>query len=272
MKTSNFIYFKIYSCSQNDSFYLLHENGLVSFYTRQISSRKDDAESLVQEEFNSNQPIGEKFYKLEKNYNYNIPAQNDQIRLSKNIQVYGFCVCPITQRHFSVLLSDGRILKYELFKKKKFQKLANKNDQSKVERENLFLFDILNKNSSQQKDLKITLVSLLNSIPNSSYIVKTCPPLTKKNLKYWQPLIAIGCPNGYLHLFNLNQNKLVTKFQLFTYPVIGIEWCSIFMVITWTNNANSIDATTNSANLNSKQFLVKNEVILTDLRTGKYQI
>jgi hypothetical protein len=182
--------------------------------------------------------------------------------------VFGFCVCPTTQKYFSILLSDGRVLKYELFRKRKLRLSGD------CDPRNVFLFDILsNELAVSPRDLKITLTSLINAMPQMPYLIKMCPPLTKKNSKYWQPLLAIGCPNGYLHVYNLNQNKLVKKIQLFTHAVYGIEWCSTFMVITWTNNGfgNVSDMSTASSSNNQagKQALVKNEVLLTDLRTGK---
>jgi hypothetical protein len=214
------------------------------------------------------EPIGEKFNMLDKNFVYNIYAQSDQIRLSKSSQVFGFSVCPITQKYFSVLLSDGRVLKYELFKKRKLR------TNNECDPNNIFLFDILsNELPSSPKDLKITLTNLINAVPQMPYLIKMCPPLTKKNSKYWQPLLAIGCPNGYLYVYNLNQNKLVKKIQMFTHAIYGIEWCSTFMLITWTNNGlgspADVNTTSTSSNQTGKQVLVKNEVLLTDLRTGK---
>ena len=49
--------------------------------------------------------------------NYQICAQSDQIRLSKNTKVFGMGVCPSTEKNILVLLSDGRVLRFELYKK-----------------------------------------------------------------------------------------------------------------------------------------------------------
>jgi hypothetical protein len=217
------------------------------------------------------EPIGEKFNQLDKQFNYSINAASDQIRLAKSNQIFGFSVCPITQKSFAVLLSDGRMLKYELFRKRKLRSTSDKCEEA-VSR-SVFLFDILSKEPAA-KDLKITLVSLINAMPQMPYLIKMCPPLTKKNSKYWQPLLAIGCPSGHLYVYNLNQNRLVKKLQMFTHAVFGIEWCSTFMVITWTNNGLSsvadVSSTSNTSSQAGKQVLVRNEVLLTDLRTGKF--
>lgn len=82
-------FLQIYSCSQADVLYSLHDNGSVTVHSR-----------------------------FDSNFQYSLVAQTDQIRLPKNSQVFGFSVCPNTQKNFSVLLSDGRVLNYELFQKR----------------------------------------------------------------------------------------------------------------------------------------------------------
>lgn len=229
------------------------------------------------------EPIGEQlFNSLDRNYVYYVHAQSDQIRLSKSSQVFGFSVCPITQRYFCVLLSDGRLLRYELIKKRKPPRRGEAIDN---ESEPVFLFDLL---PCLSRELKVTLTGLINAMPPMPYIIKMCPPLTKKNSKYWQPLLAIGCPNGFLYIYNLNQNRLIRKIQMYTNMILGIEWCSTYMVVTWSNNGlitgggssssggvtgstSAVDLASLSSSQNSggKQVLVKNEVSLTDLRTGE---
>ena len=170
---------------------------------------------------------------------------------------------------------------------------------------NVFLFDILSPSATATaKEMKITLVSVLSAMPPMPFLVKMCPPLTKKNAKFWQPLLAVGSPNGFLYIYNLNQNQLVRKLQMYTQAILGIEWCSTFMLITWANSSGTMASVADagggggsgSVSLSSssaggaaaaaaassvvggggqatavagRQMLVRNEVLLTDLRTGE---
>lgn len=223
-------FLQIYTCSQADLFYSLHENGSISVHGR--------SDSLFQ---------------------YNLIANTDQKRLPKNSYVFGLSVCPITEKFLSVLLSDGRVLKYELFGK------INRKDQDN--KEPLFLFELVN----SKKKLKLMLTSMLDSIPSNCLVVKMGPRLTRKNCKYWQPLLALGDSNGFISVFNLNRNQLVKKFTISTNPVMGIEWMNLNYVITWTYNTNLVNNSLESTpgGQNKQQILVKNEISLTDLRTGE---
>ena len=110
--SSSFV--QVFSCSQSDGLFLLHENGLVTFHLRHQQQPTSSPATISRGE-----AIGENFNALDKTHVYSVLAHSDQIRLSKSIQVYGFSVCPTTQKFFTVLLSDGRVLKYELFRRKR---------------------------------------------------------------------------------------------------------------------------------------------------------
>ena len=117
---------------------------------------------------------------------------------------------------------------------------------------------------------------MTSALPHLPTAVKPCPPLTKRNSKIWEPLIALGCNNGFLYIFNLNKNVIVKKSLVFTsHPINGIEWISMNTLIAWssqnvvstsTSNSNHQEAALNSPNI--KQNNVKNELVYTDLRTG----
>ncbi|RNA17172.1 WD repeat-containing 11-like, partial [Brachionus plicatilis] len=220
---------QIYPCHQADAFYALHENGSLSVHGR----CKDSI------------------------HQYELIANTEQKRLPKNCSLFGLSVCPNTERFCSMILSDGRILKYELFGKK----------DKTLDREDLFLFEIM----ESKKRLKLMLVSMLDSISSSSFVAKMGPRLTKKNCKFWYPLMAIGDSIGYLSIFNLNLNKVDRKIALSTNPLMGIEWITLSSLIAWSFNSNMslsvIESFNNSQN--KQQILVKNDVFYVDLRTGE---
>lgn len=102
---------QIYTASQKDVLFVLHENGCITVRSKQESAQNTELFG------NQSEPIGNAFKKIEFNFNYPICAQSDNIRLSKNSKVFGFSVCPTTQKSITVLVSDGRVLKFDLFKK-----------------------------------------------------------------------------------------------------------------------------------------------------------
>ena len=101
-----------------------------------------------------------------------------------------------------------------------------------------------------------------------------------------EPTLAVGCSNGELFVFNLNRNVVTKRLTLHTHPIIGIEWSSIHCLITWAfasgggslsamdlnSLSNSLQSPSTSSMSSSKQQviqLVKNEILFTDIRTGK---
>ena len=88
-------------------------------------------------------------------------------------------------------------------------------------------------------------------------------------------------------MFNLNRNVVTKRLTLHTHPIIGIEWSSINCLITWSftgggsnlstmdlnSLSNSLQSPSTSSMGSSKQQgiqLVKNEILFTDIRTGKH--
>lgn len=218
---------QIYPCNQADVFYALHENGSLSIHR------------------GSNDNI----------HQYELIANTEQKRLPKNSNVFGISTCPNTEKFCCVLLSDGRLLKYELFCKK----------DKTLDKENLFLFEII----ESKKKLKLMLVSMVDSIGSSSFVVKMGPRLTKKNFETWNPLMAFGDLGGFLSIFNLSSNKVVRKMALTTNPIMGIEWINLHSLITWSFNSTMSPSVIESLNnsQSKQQVLVKNDIFYVDLRT-----
>ena len=116
---------------------------------------------------------------------------------------------------------------------------------------------------------------MTNVLPQMPYIVKVCSPLTKKNSKIWEPLVALGCSSGFMYIYNLNKCSVVKKLLLYAHPVMGIEWVTISTIITWSYHGNSSNNNLghhqdSSSNNNGPKQLFKNEIFFTDLRTGSY--
>ena len=95
----------------------MHENGSISVYSKKQSSTNVQIFSK-----NKQTAIGEElFNEVDSSFSYCLLVQSDQIRLSKSLQIFGFCVCPVTEKNFGVLLNDGRFLKFKMLMKKVFK-------------------------------------------------------------------------------------------------------------------------------------------------------
>lgn len=45
---------------------------------------------------------------------YDLKAQSDAMRLTRHTRVYGNAICPVTENKVCVILSDGRLLHWQL--------------------------------------------------------------------------------------------------------------------------------------------------------------
>ena len=126
-------------------------------------------------------------------------------------------------------------------------------------------------NSSANKiDLRLVLQSTINNNVSMPFVIKIGPPLTNKNYKYWTPLLAMGSSNGALIIYNLEKNLIEKKLLVYNNPIHGIEWISLRNVITWSHNGPSPGSsdTGYQTSGDSLNYPVRNEITLTDLRTG----
>ena len=252
----------MYLCTQRDLIYCLHENGIITVRIR------------LQDELAEETTVNYETLKPH-DFTYDTRTQSDLVRLTKSIKPFSFCVSPINEKTLVLLMSDGRLFTYDLNKQ---NELVDQNLKS------------LMKNSDLLKlNLKLNMSTMLNNLPQLPFVMKICPPMTRKNWSYYESLLAIGCSNGDLYTYQLEQNNsLWRKYSLHTNSIRGIEWVSLKGVLTWSNNiqislnsSNSMQSTNlsnNSSNNNSSigtneinnggKQLVKNEILFTDLRTG----
>lgn len=299
-------YFKIYMCAQRDVIYFLHENGSISVRTRVQDSVYELNEHKVQNNLNFFDNLNPH------DFTYETRAQSDAIRITKSTKPYNFSVSIINEKNVSLLLSDGRLLMYELLKQSSLNE-QQQNDQSKPvesygyfnKTQRQYLKDLLYSSyeSSSKINFKLYLTSVLNNLPQLPFCMKICPPMTRKNWSYYESLLAIGCSNGDLYIYQLENGVLWRKYTLHTYPIRGIEWITLKSCLTWSNtgqtnissiinsssnnansssnssnnNENSMNASSmitsatmdlNSLNTGGKQ-LVKNDILYTDLITGE---
>jgi hypothetical protein len=243
-------------CTQRDLIYCLHENGVITVRIRLQDELEEEEENKINyETLNPH------------DFTYDTRTQSDLIRLIKSTKTFSFCVSPINEKSIVLLTSDGRLFTYDLIKQ---NELIDKNLRS------------LMKNSDLLKlNLKLSMSTMLNNLPQLPFVMKICPPMTRKNWSYYESLLAVGCSNGDLYTYQLEENNnLWRKYSLHTNSIRGIEWVSLKGVLTWSNNSqlnlnnsnlmqsnNNDNNSSISLNDGGKQ-LVKNVILFTDLRTG----
>lgn len=138
----------------------------------------------------------------------------------------------------------------------------------------LFLSDIAS--SKNLRDLKITLVSMHTVLP-TQYLIKISPQSTNDEKSTSPQLLAVGCTTGALLIYDLTRMLVRNRFAVFNNPVVGIEWCTKTSIILWSHSqANSSSSFQPHEPLSSGQGsstvnranLVRNEIVLIDIRTG----
>ncbi|GAB0191962.1 WD repeat-containing protein 11 [Grus japonensis] len=94
-------------------------------------------------------------------------------------------------------------------------------------------------------------------LPLPPFAIRMCPPLTTKNIKQYEPILAVGTSNGSVLVFHLTSGLLHKELSIHSCEVKGIEWISLTGFISF--------ATSTPNNLG----LVRNELQLVDLPTGR---
>ncbi|ETE61761.1 WD repeat-containing protein 11, partial [Ophiophagus hannah] len=101
------------------------------------------------------------------------------------------------------------------------------------------------------------MIRLLSGLPLPPFAIRMCPPLTTKNIKQYQPLLAVGTSNGSVLVYNLTSGYLYKELSIHSCEVKGIEWTGLNGFLSF--------ATSTPNNLG----LVRNELQVVDLPTGR---
>lgn len=196
---------------------------------------------------------------------YEQKAFSEGVRLNKNAQVLGMACHTMTEKNFVSFTSDGRILFYEVTAENNNNAMGNKSSEG---RPVLCLADLIP--SALQSDvignssisLKLFTSGILSGLTMPPFVIRMCPPLTMKNMSEYRPCMAIGAGNGNIQIANMSTGMIEREFAVHTFPVRGIEWASLHAVLSHAhqNLSGSVAAASD---------LVRNELIFTDVGTGK---
>ena len=188
-------------CTQRDVIYTLHDNGSITMRCRRhVTGHPYPADSVEMED-------------VCPDIVYENKCQSDTFRLSKSSYVCGFATCPVMETKVILLVSDGRILVWNV--KSTGESLSDTmlmSDEclkaslplsetetplisAMVSPPERTLADILPPSMQQggvKNTFKFLLVGLLSNVQASPSCAAMCPPMTTKNWPDYQPLVAVG--------------------------------------------------------------------------------
>ncbi|KAM9133288.1 WD repeat-containing protein 11 isoform 1-T1 [Pangshura tecta] len=267
-------FLQVIPCFQRDALFCLHENGCITLRIR----RSNINITGTPNEDPDPDPVQELIYDLR--------SQSDAIRVTKTVRPFSMVCCPVNENSAALIVSDGRVMIWELKSTVSGRNLRNSNSsasplyspvafcgipvgafQNKLP--DLSLDNMIAgqgavtgeeqlKNSFfQEVHLKFLLTGLLSGLPLPPFAIRMCPPLTTKNIKQYQPLLAVGTSNGSVLVYNLTSGLLHKELSIHSCEVKGIEWTSLTGFLSF--------ATSTPNNLG----LVRNELQLVDLPTGR---
>ncbi|XP_054019507.1 WD repeat-containing protein 11 [Dryobates pubescens] len=266
-------FIQVIPCFQRDGLFCLHENGCITLRVRRSNcsitgtpSEEPDAE-----------PVQELIYDLR--------SQCDAIRVTKTVRPFSMVCCPVNENSAALLVSDGRVMIWELKSSLSgrtarsssssasplyspvsfcgipvgaFQnKLPDLSLDNMIGQGTIAGEEQLKNSVVQEVHLKFLLTGLLSGLPLPPFAIRMCPPLTTKNIKQYEPILAVGTSNGSVLVFHLTSGLLHKELSIHSCEVKGIEWISLTGFISF--------ATSTPNNLG----LVRNELQLVDLPTGR---
>ncbi|NWY90332.1 WDR11 protein, partial [Loxia curvirostra] len=262
-------FIQVIPCFQRDGLFCLHENGCITLRVR----RSNCSITATPNEEPDPEPAQELVYDLR--------SQCDAIRVTKTVRPFSMVCCPVNENAAALIVSDGRVMIWELkssisgrnvrssssnasplYSPVSFcgipvgafqNKLPDLSLDNMIAGQGASPGEELRNSFLQEVHLKFLLTGLLSGLPLPPFAIRMCPPLTTKNIKQYEPILAVG---ECLQQASSNSNILADVFHVFPSDHRGIEWISLTGFISF--------ATSTPNNLG----LVRNELQLVDLPTG----
>ncbi|CAF0830559.1 unnamed protein product [Adineta ricciae] len=225
-------FYKIYGCSRRDAFICFHESGTISVRNRHL----ENSSIAALQSFNT------ALTDFIVDITYDLVYYSDPFRLSKNTRICSFCVSPKNETVISVILTDGKVLFWN------------------IDQKELSTSATVEMNNEGNNGNHIPLGGVMFASPPAPYTIQMCSPMTAKNWKDWIPLLAVGCHNGDIVIFDLNDGSIQRQLAVHSCPVRGIAWISTHIILSWGYQAPSDGRTT-----------VRNEIFMTHISSGRQE-
>ncbi|XP_059982710.1 WD repeat-containing protein 11 isoform X3 [Lagenorhynchus albirostris] len=266
-------FLQVIPCFQRDGLFCLHENGCITLRVR----RSYNSIFTTSNEEPDPDPVQE--------LTYDLRSQCDAIRVTKTVRPFSMVCCPVNENAAALIVSDGRVMIWEL--KSAVCNRNSRNSSSGVsplyspvsfcgipvgvlqnKLPDLSLDNMIGQSAIageehpkgsmlQEVQLKFLLTGLLSGLPSPQFAIRMCPPLTTKNIKMYQPLLAVGTSNGSVLVYHLTSGLLHKELSIHSCEVKGIEWTSLTGFLSF------------STSTPNNMGLVRNELQLVDLPTGR---
>ncbi|XP_074640587.1 WD repeat-containing protein 11-like isoform X2 [Tubulanus polymorphus] len=295
-------FIQVIPCQQRDVLLALHESGSVSVRIRRRGNviitpdlGTGSMTSLISQD-EGGPPL---------DVVYDLRCQSDPLRVTKNNRVVSVAACPVSERTIALVMSDGKTLfwklntvdfhlpnqsvmgsqisgsgisplytpGYSLDVQFQFPPDGNSTlplhcDKSHPKHSLCDLFGqmesfVLDGQTSAARHkqhsvmLKFVMTGMVTGVAAPALVIRMCPALTTKNWNVYQPMIALGAHNGVIQVYNLSSGELWREYGIHSCSVRGIEWVSLHSFLSY---AYPTPGTSGQ---------VKNELILTNMQTGK---
>uniref|UniRef100_A0A7E4VV83 WD_REPEATS_REGION domain-containing protein n=1 Tax=Panagrellus redivivus TaxID=6233 RepID=A0A7E4VV83_PANRE len=221
---------RLLPCGERDAFYLVHANGVLSFWRARLHEHRDR-------------------YNAELTYEQT--CYNDAQRFFSKNRVFGAQICPVTESNAVLLFHSGKLVFYQL----------NHNDQiSLTPYRAQNLTDITSFDYSGDDQLCFTQQSLLPSLGANSTTVRIRPIegiQSSPNQFAGKQLAAIGCSTGCIQFVDVFTGKLEKELNIHNCAVKCLEWVGPDMIISAAYSSSV-----------SAHGSVRNDIFLTNVLTG----
>uniref|UniRef100_A0A8C0RRN0 WD repeat domain 11 n=1 Tax=Canis lupus familiaris TaxID=9615 RepID=A0A8C0RRN0_CANLF len=217
-------FLQVIPCFQRDGLFCLHENGCITLRVR----RSYNSIFTTSNEEPDPDPVQE--------LTYDLRSQCDAIRVTKTVRPFSMVCCPVNENAAALIVSDGRVMIWEL--KSAICNRNSRNNSSGVsplyspvsfcgipvgvlqnKLPDLSLDNMIGQSAIageehpkgpilQEVHLRFLLTGLLSGLPSPQFAIRMCPPLTTKNIKMYQPLLAVGTSNGSVLVYHLTSGLL----------------------------------------------------------------
>ncbi len=188
---------------------------------------------------------------------YEQKGLSENVRLVKNGRILGMAVNSMLESTLCVLTTEGRLIFLDVIADCK----ASQGDKFLC-LEDMVPSQVGNAAGLALPTFRMYTSGILTGLASPPFIIRMCPPLTMKNLNEHTPYLALGAANGNIQVANVSTGKIEREFAVHTFPVCGIEWTSLNGVLSHAHQ---------NLSGGSGGGLVRNELVHTDIRTGKVQ-
>ncbi|XP_053654760.2 WD repeat-containing protein 11 isoform X1 [Cherax quadricarinatus] len=291
---------QVLSCWQRDVLFCLHESGSVSAHFRRRllpmpSSPDTDKDNTWHADGGS---AGEHYYEVM----YDRKCHSEPLRLNKQSRPIGLTLDPVSEKHMAMVLGDGRVVFKQVTSSPTPGRqvvstplftpgapssisgpsqaphsglsiadnhfgLATSPAGVHINMPKTSLADMVKpawaladnvKELGHRVNLRILMTGLMPAMSPPPLVIRMCPPLTTRNILQYVPRLAAGTQSGVVQVFNVATGVLEREFALHTYPVRGVEWTSLTSILSFGHQP-----------LSNSQGLVRNELMYTDILTGR---